>query len=467
MSEAEYCISLENVSKIYKLYPSVKAELLDILGFYRYRGVASPCQEFHALKNININIKRGGSLGIIGRNGAGKSTLLKLITENFAATSGQVKINGSVQALMATGLGFHPELTGMENIKNSLLYSNIPTKEIDRAYNDIIEFCELGSFIGQPVRTYSLGMISRLQFACATSIRPEILIIDEVLGAGDAYFSGKSAYRMRNLIKNNDCTLLLVSHSSQQVLQFCKEAVWIEGGEIVESGDALQVVKSYEKYIERLSRKKAKINTVATESVGEAGILADDLQESAIPVTEAQNTLLKNVLKEKGFISRWSSTVGMKIHGVEFIDRNNVSKSQFFTGEPLKIKINFYSELAMKFAFKAVIVIFTEDSVWLSRYISDVQVVDMYKGQAGSICLDMPELFLGNGSFVFSAALYKNLDLDDLGSAEAYDLLSRSFKLKVRAERRDDETIFFHPAKWATSRLFAKEKSAVELELGS
>ena len=219
--EAE-AIVFQDVCKTYRLYQNKLQMVRDVLGFRSKKKIP----EYHALKNVNITINKGERVGLIGRNGAGKSTLLKLITGNFLQTSGNIIVKGNVQALMNTGIGFHPDFTGLENIKASLLYNGLNKNQFADAIEDIIDFVELGEFIDQPLKTYSLGMQSRLYFAVATAIQPEILIVDEILGAGDAYFSAKSADRMKKLT-NSGCTLLLVSHSTAQILQFCDKAVWI------------------------------------------------------------------------------------------------------------------------------------------------------------------------------------------------------------------------------------------------
>src|SRR5262245_14282812 len=250
-------ISLTDVTKTYRLYASIKEQALDVLGVSRLRFWRRPrYTTYPALDGINLEVEQGERLGIVGRNGAGKTTLLKLITGNFAPSSGVVRVNGAVQALMQTGLGFHPEFTGHENVRSALLYNGLSRSETHAAIEDVIAFAELGEFIDQPLKTYSSGMQSRLMFATATAIRPDIVIIDEILGAGDAYFSAKSAQRMLKLAASG-CTLLLVSHSMQQVLQFCDRAIWIESGRIVKEGQALAVVKGYEEFTQKLERESA------------------------------------------------------------------------------------------------------------------------------------------------------------------------------------------------------------------
>lgn len=252
-------IRLAGVSKMYKIYPSRLDNFLDALGLARlmpWRRINA--REFWALRDINFELKAGSRLGIIGRNGAGKSTLLKLITGNLAATEGEVYVDGQVQALLEAGAGFHPEFTGYENIRAALTYQGFNTKEIEAAIEDIAEFTELGQFLAQPFKTYSAGMQARLVFATATTLKPDILIIDEILGAGDAYFAGKSAERMKDLVEESGASVLLVSHAMEQILRYCDECIWVERGRIVKRGPSLEVIKAYQQYIQILEDRRLK-----------------------------------------------------------------------------------------------------------------------------------------------------------------------------------------------------------------
>jgi lipopolysaccharide transport system ATP-binding protein len=249
-------VRLTGVGKMYKLFSSRTDNLLDALGFARlvpFHRVEH--REFWALRGIDLELGAARRVGIIGRNGAGKSTLLKLITGNLAPTEGAVEVNGQVQALLDAGAGFHPEFTGYENIRAALIYQGLTEGEIAEAEADIAEFTELGQFLGQPFKTYSAGMQARLAFATATVLKPEILIIDEILGAGDAYFIGKSTERMYQLVESG-ASILLVSHAMSQITQMCETAIWLDRGQIVMSGDSLEVVKSYEQYIRELEDRR-------------------------------------------------------------------------------------------------------------------------------------------------------------------------------------------------------------------
>ncbi len=438
-------IVFQDVTKIYRLYQNQWQMVRDALGFKS----KLQFQEFYALKNVNLTINKGERIGLIGRNGAGKSTLLKLITGNFAQTSGDIRVNGRVQALMNTGLGFHPEFTGLQNIKASLLYNDLDKNQFNEAIEEVIDFVELGEFLEQPLKTYSLGMQSRLYFAVATAIQPEILIVDEVLGAGDAYFSAKSADRMKKLT-GSGCTLILVSHSTQQVLQFCDKAIWIECGEVVREGDAIDIVKDYEAYtksLELASLAKIKSPKPDHTSVIQSKWLREKLLKKVLSQHKEDNAL--NDFDSK--VSRWEAHEdGLKIDKINILDKQNQITCEFKAGEELSIEMKIKAERSGNFEVYFMILLFTNDGRWLSRHCSNRYQLILENEEEYTIRLKFDELLLGNGKYIFSAGLYKVLDLHDLSTARYYDLLSRSFEFEVKGHYLVDDTIFYHPANWET-----------------
>jgi lipopolysaccharide transport system ATP-binding protein len=447
-SPEESAIIFRNVTKKYTLYQSKVHMILDALGLKK-----NQCgSEFYALKNINLDIKRGERIGIIGRNGAGKSTALKLITGNFSPTDGVVEVNGNVQALMNTGLGFHPEFSGLQNIKSSLIYNGLDKKAFQEAIDDIIDFVELGEFIHQPFKTYSLGMQSRLFFAVSTAIQPEILIVDEVLGAGDAYFSAKSADRMKKLTQSG-CTLLLVSHSTQQILQFCDKAIWLECGEVIMEGKAIDLIKAYEAFSKRLEMEH--LSTVATQpspmiKTKQSSIIQSKwLREKLLHEVLAQHSSQSDAMQKDMSISRWPGHVqGLKIDAVTLMNQEGAVVDIVSVGEQLDIVTRIKAEEAGRYDVYFTYLLFTEDGRWVSRHCSDKYTVELQKNECYSIQLRYKEVLLGQGKYIFSAAIYSVLDLNDLSTARYYDLLSRSFEFNVSGGYKDDQSIIHHPADW-------------------
>lgn len=451
MSLHDKAIVFQDVCKTYGLYTSKWQMVREVLGFKN-----STCrQQFHALTNINLTIGKGERIGLVGRNGAGKSTLLKLITGNFKQTSGSIVVHGKVQALMNIGIGFHPEFTGLQNIKASLLYNGLSKEQFNTAVDDVIDFVELGEFLEQPLKVYSLGMQSRLFFAVATAIRPEILIIDEVLGAGDAYFSAKSADRMKRLTSSG-CTLILVSHSTQQVLQFCEHAYWLENGKIVMEGRAIDIIKSYEAYTKKLElelNQNTSLQSIQSKWLREK-LLNEVLeihQTPLDPISKSTTSFILDSAKQTG-ISRWPALEsGLKINNIRVLDDSEQVINQVRTNEALNIEISILAEESGQYDVYFVILLFTEDGRWLSRHVSPLQKPHLHAGKISMMKLRYEHILLGNGKYIFSAAIYKSLDLNDLSNARYYDLLSRSFEFKVISEYRDDASLFHHPSTWLSS----------------
>lgn len=276
----DIAIRLSGVGKMYKVYNSRFGKAIDSLGISELMPWRKDnSSEFWALRGIDLALPSGSRLGVLGRNGAGKSTMLKLLTGNFPPTEGEIEVNGQVQALLQAGAGFHPEFTGLENIDAALTYQGMSSDEIAAAIDEIADFTELGDYLKQPFKTYSSGMQSRLVFATATTMRPDILIVDEILGAGDAYFSNKSADRMRQLVVESGATVIVVSHSMHELQRYCDRGIWIERGRIVKQGDLLEVIKAYEQFIEKLEdRRNMARNLCRADNVLKFGALSDALR---------------------------------------------------------------------------------------------------------------------------------------------------------------------------------------------
>lgn len=202
-------------------------------------------QEFLALKEVNFEVKKGESWGVIGANGSGKSTLLKLICGILKPYKGTVKVHGKIAPLIELGAGFDPQLTARENIYLNGALLGHKKAFMEMHFNEIIEFAELGDFIDVPIKNFSSGMAARLGFAVATIVKPNILIVDEVLAVGDIAFQEKCRKRMESLLQNGT-TLLFVSHSSKQVKELCQNVIWLDKGHVVAQGRAEDIIQKYE-----------------------------------------------------------------------------------------------------------------------------------------------------------------------------------------------------------------------------
>ncbi len=232
-------IDVTDVSLAYKLYKKPADLLVEgLIGGVRH-------DTFWALRNINLQVFEGQRLGLVGPNGAGKSTLLQIIAGNIAPISGKATVRGKISSLLSLSPVWNGEDNGIANVKFNLMVQGVNPKDIPRLTEEIIEFTDLGAFMYQPVKTYSSGMSARLAFAIATAIEPEILIIDEVLGAGDGYFAAKAARRMKEMCERGKA-LVFVSHSTAAVRQLCNTCIWLENGMIQDQGPAELVLRRYE-----------------------------------------------------------------------------------------------------------------------------------------------------------------------------------------------------------------------------
>lgn len=410
-------ISVKGLSKRYKLYRSRPFRLLDFLGL-RIGKEDRYFEEFWALQDVTLDIAQGSTVGIIGRNGAGKSTLLKLLSGVSAPTRGEVTLNGRVSALLELGTGFHPDLTGHENIFASGLYLGLDRPAMQALYDEIVAFAELGPFLHQPVRTYSAGMHMRLAFSVATSVPADVQVIDEVLGVGDAYFFGKCLQRFRRF-QEVGRTTVLVSHDQSTILRVCSRCLWVDRGAIVADGTPLEVIMAYNQsiYEER-------------DRCSEAGLSASGLDlrpAQALRIDEA-----------------------VCVEAVEFIKETGMPASVFSSGESLTVRIRYRSHAALRDPVVAVVV-YRADGVTVCNAISSQDGVQLELGEGeGTLDLLFDPLMLGPGEYTVAVGIYPTLDLGDSANMQHAVIWHKPHTFVVR--RPDgvavDLGVVRHPVKW-------------------
>lgn len=235
-------ISCSGVSKTFHRHSGAKLIRYYLTDYWKRQPSETP---FYALKNVTFDVMDGESIAIIGGNGAGKSTLLSLVTGLAVPNMGSIQVKGRVAALLELGAGFHPDLTGAENVYMNAALLGFSRKETNALFDSIVEFSGVGDFITQTLRTYSSGMSLRLAFSVAVNLNPDILIVDEILAVGDQSFQAKCIERIRRLRKSGK-TLLFVSHNPGMVLELCDRAIWLDHGELVMQGAAREVVAAYQ-----------------------------------------------------------------------------------------------------------------------------------------------------------------------------------------------------------------------------
>lgn len=240
----EIAVAVHDLGKCYGIYQRPMDRLKRTL----WRGRRRFCTEFWALRRVSFDLRRGEAIGVIGRNGSGKSTLLQIIAGTLRPTEGEVEVRGRVAAMLELGSGFNPEFTGRENVYLNGSILGLPTSEIDRRFDEIAAFADVGEFIDQPVKTYSTGMLVRVAFAVQTVLEPDVLIVDEALAVGDAAFQVKCMSRMNRLLEKG-ISVILVTHDVNAVRTFCHRAVWLEQGEVREIGGPREVTSRYLQFI--------------------------------------------------------------------------------------------------------------------------------------------------------------------------------------------------------------------------
>ncbi|HEY9752426.1 MAG TPA: ABC transporter ATP-binding protein [Coleofasciculaceae cyanobacterium] len=334
---AEVAISVQNVSKCFRQYGKPIDRLKEMLLPGKKHG-----QEFWALRDISFDIYRGETFGIIGRNGAGKSTLLQLICGTLQPTSGIVQVHGRVAALLELGAGFNPEFSGRDNVYMNGAILGLSRADVDKRFDEIAAFADIGSFIDQPVKTYSSGMYVRLAFASAIHVEPDILIVDEALAVGDIFFQQK-CFRHLEKLRDQGTSIIFVSHDTQAVVKLCDRAIILQNGYLKHEGTPADMAAKYmELYYSQFYQEAPK------EEEGQT-VLAEQVEASPVTVVSQESTLQGLGLPTEftcDFPSsdRYGCAVGL-IQGIAISGTQGQPQSSFEVGEEivLSIKINPHS----------------------------------------------------------------------------------------------------------------------------
>ena len=433
-------IALDHVTKVYRRhghrrqFATLKSALLTGSFVKHLR----PAESFSALSEVSLTVPKGACYGVIGRNGSGKSTLLKLVAGITKPTSGVVRVNGRVSALIELGAGFHPEISGRENMFINGIMLGLSRREIGDRFDEIVEFAELEDFIEAPVRTYSSGMYMRLGFAVAINVNPDVLLVDEVLAVGDEGFTLKCLDKFAEF-KRRGKTILLVTHGLSMVERFCDEALWLEAGRNRTTGDPKRVVQMYLTDVEQdedqqLAAADAKAQqtpvTHAPPGLGEKDVVAAETGEASdasdSEVADDDEPPADMFAAREG---RWGSGA-VRIEKVTLEGRRGPAHV-FHTGEPMTIRmrINAAHPIA-DFAFG--ISIFSADGVCCYGTNTDIEEM-------------RSESFEGEGEVVFAI--------------ERLDLVEGTYKLDVAAHKRDGFSYDYHRLLY-TFRVKSRTKDA-------
>jgi ABC-type polysaccharide/polyol phosphate transport system ATPase subunit len=427
-------ITLSRATKIYRRYggrrfSTLKSALLsgDLVRQLR------PEETFQALSDVSFTVPKGATFGVVGRNGSGKSTTLKLVAGITKPTSGTVTVDGRISALIELGAGFHPEISGRENVFINGIMLGLSKREIEQRFDEIVEFAELTEFIDAPVKTYSSGMYMRLGFAVAIHVDPDVLLVDEVLAVGDEGFTHKCLDKFGEF-KRRGKTILLVTHSLGLVERFCDEAVWLDSGIKKADGDPQRVIGSYVTDVARqeerflaASDEKSRKGAGATRQAEPQGPRAADTHHHDM------------TLAGEG---RWGSG-GVEITSVSFQDVAGQLTQVFHTGEAMRVVLGVKAAPPVRdFVFG--VGLFTPDGVLVYGTNTDIEEMesDRLEGDV-QVTLDVESLDLVEGTYKLDVAVHKRD-----GAPYDYHRLLHTFRVKSRIK---DGGIYRPKHRWSFS----------------
>jgi ABC-type polysaccharide/polyol phosphate transport system ATPase subunit len=416
-AKAPPVIELVNVSKAYRRYggrhfATLKSALLQRSLLRDLR----PSEIFPALRDVSFSVPQGSTFGVVGRNGSGKSTALKLVAGITKPTSGRVLVRGRISALIELGAGFHPEISGRENIFINGIMLGLTKREIQRRFDEIVEFAELREFIDAPVKTYSSGMYMRLGFSVAIHVDPQVLLVDEVLAVGDEGFTHKCLDKFGEF-KRRGKTILLVTHSLGLVERFCDEAVWLDAGQKRAQGDPKRVVGAYVTDVERQEEQFLAASDAKTQHDTGA---AERRQDKPVDAGEAATDM------SRAAEGRWGSG-GVEITDVRLQNDQGQTTHVFHTGEPLTLRLQVRAARpTLDFVFG--VGIFNAEGVCVYGTNTDIeeQQADTLEGTA-EIALVIEALDLVEGTYKLDVAVHR---LD--GAPYDYHRLLYTFRVKSR-----------------------------------
>lgn len=413
-------IELTDVTKIYRRYggrqfATLKSALLQrsILRDLR------PSETFPALRGVSFAVPAGVTFGIVGRNGSGKSTALKLVAGITKPTSGSVKVQGRISALIELGAGFHPEISGRENVFINGIMLGLSKREIQRRFDEIVEFAELKDFIDAPVKTYSSGMYMRLGFAVAIHVDPDVLLVDEVLAVGDEGFTHKCLDKFGEF-KRRGKTILLVTHSLGLVERFCDEALWLDAGRRQALGDPARVIGAYVSDVERQEEQFLAASDAKAQQEAEAP--AARSPDGPVDAGEASADMFKAAE------GRWGSG-RVEIHDVVFLDEQNQPTHVFHSGDPMRLRFRVRARQPVSdFVFG--IGLFNADGVAVYGTNTDIEKYesDSLEGD-GEVTLTIDTLDLVEGTYKLDVAVHTRD-----GAPYDYHRLLYTFRVKSRTK---------------------------------
>lgn len=347
MSYNDFAIRISNLSKCYQIYEAPRDRLKQFV-MPRVRRIAGKAhkqyfREFWALKDVSFEIKKGETIGIIGRNGSGKSTLLQMICGTLTPTNGSIQTNGRIAALLELGSGFNPEFTGRENVYMNASVLGLSNAQIDESFEDIAAFADIGDFIEQPVKFYSSGMMVRLAFAVIAHVNADILVVDEALAVGDAVFTQKCMRYIRSFQEHG--ALLFVSHDMSAIQNLCKTALWLDHGKMQQTGISKNVAEAYLQYtLQEVYGSKVKLSAASSDSV----IRQENELETNYPPSYAVDYGSKLKVTDNSLSATGWKTGSAEILSLSLLKLDSDSDDIFEGGEMVSVVIHAKAFLELK-----------------------------------------------------------------------------------------------------------------------
>jgi ABC-type polysaccharide/polyol phosphate transport system ATPase subunit len=428
-SEARPAIEVARASKIYrrfshrKQFATLKSALLSRSLIKNLR----PDETFTALDDVSLTVPKGRTLGVIGRNGSGKSTLLKLVAGISKPSSGSVRVDGRISALIELGAGFHPEISGRENVFINGIMLGLTKREVARRFDEIVEFAEMKEFIDAPVKTYSSGMYVRLGFAVAIHVDPDVLLVDEVLAVGDEGFTHKCLDKFAEF-KRRGKTILLVTHSLGLVERFCDEALWLDRGRIKGSGDPKRIVGAYITDVEKREEQELAAGDARARESAAAAIVSPDEPASAVLPDNPVETATGPADMFRATEGRWGSRE-VEVTDVALVGADGQAGHVFQSGEPVEMRIRLRAPLPVD-DFVVGIGIFNAEGVccYGTNTTIDELLPERLHGDAEAV-FSIESLDLVEGTYKMDVAVHK---MD--GYPYDYHRLLYTFRVKSRAK---------------------------------
>lgn len=409
-------ISVKDVTKKFKVYYDKGTSLKERALFWK----RNRHEDRTVLNGISLEIPQGQAVGLIGHNGCGKSTLLKLITRILYPDSGSVEVKGRVSSLLELGAGFHPDLSGRENIYTNASIFGLSKEEIDRRLNDIIEFSELGDFIDNPVRTYSSGMYMRLAFSVAINVDADVLLVDEILAVGDTNFQTKCFSKMQE-IKASGTTIVIVSHSLSQIEQICDRSIWIHGGVIKGDGAPVDVHNNYMEFM-----LKQRQNNVSLAQMTEEVMRLMKDKENTTNALKSGMTEEQRDSVQAGNDLRWGSKE-IEITKVTVTDGSGKESKFIDVGDAIHFKVDYKVNTPMRDIVFG-IGIYRKDGLNIYGTNTMLEGYDRYYvSEDGSYEIDMPEYCLIPGRYIvgFSIEYGQGIPVDYWKTAVEIETFSK------------------------------------------